>query len=474
MVGIPIDERVSGPRRKIAWLPAFLLGSVGAAAAELAGGLLLYTGQGLLRSLTAVLATELLGLALGLVSSRHLEPGDLAAVRRRWLMALLAYAGAAGYSAAWVLGSGFSAAPLSQGLGLGLLGGIPLFAVGAVLGALPAAGESPGAVGAPAALGGACGVAAMGLVGVPTFEPTSVLLFCVVAVSVAALVHGWEVDGRVVVRVLAEDPGQGDGPLLRLEERIRGASGERARLVSVADRPAAGTEKGGAPLLPWERTTAELVRRLPGDGVRILVVGAAGAGLIRALESTPGRGEVEIVEPWDRIRRLRPLGGSEGWPSERRFRTEWCREEYGSAFGVVIVALRLLPGGGAMPGPGMALLESVAAVRSPRGVLLLGGVDVGEGDAASETAAWIARQAWSPPRLVLFRPGRDAGGMGASLLRPGEGAGGGLVLGGPEEAAALATQASEGGMERILDRKAGVGSGPAERAAAEDEGGTES
>lgn len=204
-------------RGRLAWMPAFLIGFVAATSAELAGGLLLYSDEGFLRALSLLLSVELGGLALGLWASRPGRRQDpFAAVRRRWLFCLVAYTAAAGFTAAWQMSDGLPSTFLNQGLGLALLGGLPLYAAGSVLGALGSlerrrgrrgpgdgpASERPGSLGAVASLGGAMGVLATGLVLIPTIQPVSIFLLCVVLVSAAALLHGWILEGR--------EPGAGE------------------------------------------------------------------------------------------------------------------------------------------------------------------------------------------------------------------------------------------------------------------------
>jgi len=295
----PRNVEESGARRLLAWLPPFVLGATGALAAELAAGLLLYSSDGLVRALSVVLATEAGAFGLGLWTSRTRR--DLEAVRRRWLLALVAFTAAAGFSVLWGATGGFSAASLSQGLGLGLLGGLPLYGVGAVLGSLEVsgaarAGEPGPPPGAAAALGAAAGLLAGGLYLIPRFHPTSLFLFGVVLLSGAAVVHGWLLDARIMIRLLAEAPSE-IGPV-RIEERTRGSPAASGRLVLVGGRPvSARSREDGGPLLPWARALASLVSdRWPG-GARIAVIGP-GLGELLAFDGEGGSGgETVAVEP---------------------------------------------------------------------------------------------------------------------------------------------------------------------------------
>ncbi len=194
-----------GARRRLAWIPPFLVGFAAATCAELAGGLLLYSGPGFLRALTLLLGVELGALALGLWVAESGRPGDpMERARRRWLFCLVAFTAASGFAAAWQMIDGASAAFATRGLGLALLGGLPLYASGTVLGALdvvdrgnPDSHEAPAGtrtgtpVGAFAALGASAGVLTTGLVLLASLQPVSILLVCVVLVSAGALLHGW-------------------------------------------------------------------------------------------------------------------------------------------------------------------------------------------------------------------------------------------------------------------------------------------
>lgn len=408
------------------------MGASAATAGELTAGLLLYSGGGLLQGLTVVLATELLGLTLGLAASRRLDPGDLGALRRRWLLLLASFGAAAAFSAGWSVGDGFDAARSTQILGLGLLGAFPLFATGAVLGALARTeGERPHAVSTAAALGAAAGVLSTGFVGVPRLQPTSLFLLGVVAVSAAALVHGWLVDRRVVVRSVSGGSGTGEQASeapVRLEERIHGASGTTARIVTVNGRAVDGVTGAGEPLLPWAvGALHHLGSRHGGDGSRVLVVGPGTGMLVRRLRES-SETEVVAVEPRRDVRGLRSgsaygAGGPPGsLPAEA--------PAEGETFDAVLVNLALLPDDeGPLPGCGRDDLASLAARRTPAGTLFLGGVPVADPERARCSLGAIAHEGWSPPYLALFGPARRRGDAAGRLLRDDEWHRCGLVVG---------------------------------------------
>jgi hypothetical protein len=175
---------------KLVWVPSFIAGAVAATAAELAAGLLLYSALGFLRALTVVLAVEMGAFGLGLWSGPAGRAGGEERTRRAWLFCLVAYSAAAALSAAWRLLGDVGANALTQGLGLALLGALPMFAVAALLGSL-GSGPNGRSVGPSAALGASAGLLVTGFVLIPRLEPSSILLVCVIALSGGALLDGW-------------------------------------------------------------------------------------------------------------------------------------------------------------------------------------------------------------------------------------------------------------------------------------------
>jgi hypothetical protein len=175
---------------RLVWVPPFIAGAVAATAAELAAGLLLYSALGFLRALTVVLAVEMGAFGLGLWSAAGTRAGSEEQARRAWLFCLVAYSAAAALTAAWRLLGDLGANALTQGLGLALLGGLPMFAVAALLGSL-GSGASGRSVGSSAAMGASAGLLVTGFLLVPALEPSSILLVCVIALSGGALLHGW-------------------------------------------------------------------------------------------------------------------------------------------------------------------------------------------------------------------------------------------------------------------------------------------
>lgn len=178
----------------IRWIPPFVIGLAAATVGEVAVGLLLYSGEGLMRALAIILATEIGALGLGLMAAPELNhPNLVDALRRRWMFCLLVFMVAAGFATVWSLWPGTEATAVSQALGLALLGGLPLYAAGNLLGAMASLRALRGAVGprigASGAFGAAIGIMAAGY-GVPRLSAPSVLLFLMVLLSGGALIQG--------------------------------------------------------------------------------------------------------------------------------------------------------------------------------------------------------------------------------------------------------------------------------------------
>lgn len=174
------------------WIPPLLVGLCGAVAAEVAVGLLLYDGPGLMRSLTTVLAVEAATFGAGLWTAPRRRRDLVEAVRRRWIFCLCAFLAAALFSAVWSFVQAIGGSALGQGLGLAFTAGLPLYACGTVLGGMASLEETASLghrrlVGAAGAMGAALGFAVTGasLTYVPT--PASLLLVCIVVLSAGAL-----------------------------------------------------------------------------------------------------------------------------------------------------------------------------------------------------------------------------------------------------------------------------------------------
>jgi hypothetical protein len=265
------------------WLPAFLVGMCAATAAELAVGLLLYSGPGFMRSLTTVLGVEAGALGAGLWTAPGLRPDILDSLRRRWLLGLVSFLLATVFSAFWSIARIAGGSALGQGMGLAFMGGLPLYACGGILGGMASAnvGEPPGRgtpIGAPAFLGATLGFGATGIFLPHVVAPASLLLICLVLLSTGGLVYGSVVDARLRVFVRARRPTP---------------SGE----VRVEDRHLLATDGGGRFLLegehvrrwvplrreerpvPWDLAVFRGLAPEGGDTYQVLLVGGGTSSL---------------------------------------------------------------------------------------------------------------------------------------------------------------------------------------------------
>jgi hypothetical protein len=163
--------------------------------------MLLYSGPGMMRSLTTILAVEAATLGLGLWTASY--PGEEVAdaLRRRWLAYLGSLVIATAFAAAWSLVQRLESTAAEQGLGLAFLAALPLYACGGLLGLMGRAAASDAdlgrsGVGGPAAVGAAVGFASTGLSLTRVFTPASLLLTCLVVVSAGGLIQGAILDER--------------------------------------------------------------------------------------------------------------------------------------------------------------------------------------------------------------------------------------------------------------------------------------
>ena len=204
-------------RNALGGAPAFVTGFAAGASGTVAVALLLYSGEGLLRSLTLIVAIELgaFGVGLGMSSPPREWSNAVESLRRRWLSALLAFLGATGFALAWAFFAGFGASPVTQALGLALLAGLPLYAGGRLLRGISTVRMMAGLTGdgALASLGAATGVLVTGIgalsgVGVPSFA-----LFLLVMLSGTASLQGWVLkpleESIAAVEVVESDPAEG-------------------------------------------------------------------------------------------------------------------------------------------------------------------------------------------------------------------------------------------------------------------------
>lgn len=240
-----------------------MVGLSAAVAGELAVGLLLYATPGFLRALTLILAVLLGSLALGLWTS--LPPSEeryTESLRRRWLLTLISYAGGSAVSGAWSLQRGLSEDMLSRGAGLALLAALPLYASGALLGAMPSrrwpwARRIP--VGAAATAGAAIGTVLAGYVLISWLLPVSIYAFCLVLLSAGALIHGLILTAAGERRVLLTVPSPYGR--VRVEEWTWGKRVRPVRVLLENERVRGAEDAEGWPARRWEEAALDLATR---------------------------------------------------------------------------------------------------------------------------------------------------------------------------------------------------------------------
>ena len=281
------------------WLPPFILGVCAATAAEVAAGLLLYAGPGLMRSLTVILSVEALALALGVMTVPGPRPDLVDSLRRRWLFCLLAFMGATLFSAFWSVAQAVGGSALGQGLGLALLAGLPMYALGGVLGAMAAVvatepGGSVGAIGGSALLGGSLGFAATGASLPQVFTPASLLLVCLVLLSAGGLVYGSVLDARLRVHVRAKRPSPlGD---VRVEDRHLLSQDSAARVLMEGDVVRSMVTLAEDQHESWDQAVCRALRDPVEPSGRVLFLGGGASSYPRALVREDATVLVDVAE----------------------------------------------------------------------------------------------------------------------------------------------------------------------------------
>ena len=168
-------------------------------AATLSGGLLLYSGEGLMRALSVLLAVLAISLAAGIAMDLPRGSTFRSGLRTRWRGVLLAFVVAAVFASSWGFMGDQASRPVNLALGLLLLGALPMFAIGMVLGAASRVHEwidPPGARAfAWAIYGGAAGMLRAGAALRGTrFLPATLLMLCVVLLSAGSLLQALGID----------------------------------------------------------------------------------------------------------------------------------------------------------------------------------------------------------------------------------------------------------------------------------------
>ncbi len=170
-------------------LPAAFVGSSLAIAVWVGCSLLLYSTEGIRQAAVVLASAVPLSLAAGMrVGAKGSTSDARTRVFRYWRVVLGGYLAGAVYSTFWTIERGFSATPISQGVGLALLVVVPTYAVGALLTILVrSAGNGSGRIPAMAAFGAGIGSLASGAYLITRYNPSSLVLLAAGMLALGAL-----------------------------------------------------------------------------------------------------------------------------------------------------------------------------------------------------------------------------------------------------------------------------------------------
>jgi hypothetical protein len=290
---------VSDRPPRLAWLAPLLVGASAAIVAEVAIGILLYAGPGLMRSLTTVLGVEGAALAIGLWSAPAARPDMVDQLRRRWVMCLVAFLAAALFGTSWSAVEDMGGGRLGQGIGLAVVAAFPLYASGNVLGGMAAVASSDphgrlAGPGAPAALGAGLGFIATGLLLPRAPMPASLLVACLVMLSLGGMAYGSVLGRRLQVHVRAVRWSRGGD--VRVEDHRVAATGFATRYLIEG-----GHVRRTVPLaedgpVPWD--VAVMRAAMPSEDVpwRMLAVGGGASAATHAVLREHPSATVDVLE----------------------------------------------------------------------------------------------------------------------------------------------------------------------------------
>lgn len=290
---------MKGSPPRLWWLPPLLVGASAAIAAEVAIGILLYSGPGFVRSLTVILGVEGAAFACGLWSAPHAGADLVERLRHRWLLSLFAFLLAAIYGTAWsvvqVLGEGF----LGQGIGLAILAGLPLYSAGAVVGGVAVAAHSdPGGrlpgPGAPAAAGAALGFVLTGFLLPRAPMPASLLIGCLIMLSLGGMVFGTVLGARLEVHVRARRSFNGGD--VRIEDHILPAEKITTRILLEGPHVRREIRLSDRLVIPWDVAVVRALIPSPESAWRVLLVGGGASRVPHVVLSEHPVGAVDVLE----------------------------------------------------------------------------------------------------------------------------------------------------------------------------------
>jgi hypothetical protein len=359
-----------------------LVGASAAVAAEVALAVLLYGGTGFVRSLTTILAVQGIALGGGLWSAPVPDADLIDRLRRRWLLCLFAFLGAALFGAAWTLVPELGEGRGGQALGLAVLAGLPLYAAGTVLGGMSAAAVTdPGGrlsgPGAASAVGGALGFVLTGFLLPRAPMPASLLVGCLVMLSLGGMVYGGVLAYRTEVRVLARRPVWGGE--VRVEDRRCSADDVAVRELREGRHVRRWRSVDDGRQLPWDVAAWRSVMPDLDRPFRVLMVGAGASPAPHAILREHPLARVHVLERSAAVVEL----GREYFATDLRVgEDDRLVVEVGnlddlvaglrSGYDLVLVDTDALQPLGGLMGLSMATLDGLRAVTRPTGEVRFG------------------------------------------------------------------------------------------------------
>lgn len=289
----------AGPRPRFEWLPPVAVGMAAATTVEVAVAMLLYGGAGMVRSLTTILAVSGLAFACGLWSAPSDGPDLVDRLRRRWLLALFAFLLAAVFGTLWSIYDVIGQGRAGQTVGLALIAALPMFATGAATGgiSIAAASDPAGRLRPPGgfvALGAALGVVATGFLLPRAPIPASLLVGCLVVLSLGGMVFGSVLGARTEVDTVATRPAPGGSATVTELRRDIDSTHERTLKEGAFLRRSTPVE--GPPERPWD---VAAVRALLPDldvPIGVLMIGAGASSAPTAIVREHPLARVQVLE----------------------------------------------------------------------------------------------------------------------------------------------------------------------------------
>lgn len=296
---IPTSHLGEGPAPRLAWLPPFVVAAAAAVSAEVAVSVLLYGGAGFVRSLTTILGTAGLSFSLGLWSAPSPGGDFVEKLRRRWVFCLMAFLAAAIFGTLWSVLEAVGSTRWGQGAGLALLAGLPLYASGSVLGGISTAAQTDAGGRLPhpraaAAFGATAGVVATGLL-LPTAPmPGSLLIGCLVALSLGGMVFGAVLAARTDVAEVTRRPGRPADVVVADVRRSVDELDRREMFEGAHLRRSLPLSGGGR--TPWDVAVARAILPALDAPVRFLFVGSGPSAAPRAIVREHPLARVTVLE----------------------------------------------------------------------------------------------------------------------------------------------------------------------------------